>query len=299
MKNKHRIQNCGEKKVGVQWKTRQKRLLERQRGLSEGWISHKPIRKRIHTIFFYPHTGNGKDHKNKDRKVFIHDQDFSLCKFRWRGTRLSLQNQAICILIVLTTLQRLRCTIQGTLFGLLQFFWKLPTIRHTLFWILNADDPWHSDTNCVPCNKSFVFANSETETCRKWHYSFSEKTSMFYQSWCVWDGRRACPLLPSSDEEFGYDLWTEFERRQNNMFCFVLYSSPVEHSTMGHIVLKFNLPCVPAKVAWAICSPNETFFVLTPQNSAYPIHSQELDDDEEDTFLSDVALRRVDTRICA
>ena len=72
-------------------------------------------------------------------------------------------------------------------------------------------------TEFSPCNKSFVFVNSGTE---------------------LWDGRRAYPILPSTKEEFGYYTWTGSRRRQHFMSCFIgLYSSPVEYSTMGHIVL--------------------------------------------------------------
>ena len=35
------------------------------------------------------------------------------------------------------------------------------------------------------------------------HYSFSNKTTMFYLSRCAWDGRRAYPILPSEDAESG------------------------------------------------------------------------------------------------
>ena len=46
----------------------------------------------------------------------------------------------------------------------------------------------------------------------KLYYSFADNTTMFYQSWCAWDGRRAHPILPSPDEEFGYYTCTGSKR---------------------------------------------------------------------------------------
>ena len=57
-------------------------------------------------------------------------------------------------------------------------------------------------TEFCPCNKSFVFANSETETCL-------ESCIIIFpaQPPCACDGQRAHLILSFSDEEFGCDYW--------------------------------------------------------------------------------------------
>ena len=50
-------------------------------------------------------------------------------------------------------------------------------------------------TEFCRCNKSFVFANSETETCKKLHNPLSHNTTIFYQSRCAWD--RWCAIVSS------------------------------------------------------------------------------------------------------
>ena len=92
----------------------------------------------------------------------------------------------------------------------------------------------------------------------KLYYSFSDNTSVFYQTWSAWDERRAFLILPFSDEEFGYDYWTVPKRRQNYMssFWLVLFSSRILHN--GTTCVGLDESCVPAKMAWAICSPEET-----------------------------------------
>ena len=67
-----------------------------------------------------------------------------------------------------------------------------------------------------------------------------------------------CPsCFPSSEEKFGDDYWIGSTRRQDYMSSvgLVLFSGRMFHS--GTYCVGFDEPCVPAKVAWAICSPEE------------------------------------------
>ena len=92
-------------------------------------------------------------------------------------------DEVIGIPTALTILQRVRGTIQGFQLGRRQLTWILPTIRRTLFLILVVHDQFGSrktirrfqkyalycgvTTRICPCSNSFVFANSEGETCRE------------------------------------------------------------------------------------------------------------------------------------
>ena len=67
---------------------------------------------------------------------------------------------------------------------------------------------------------------------------------------------------------------------------FGLYSSPVEYSTMGHIVLDLTSLAYQPKSRERSARPTKhVTFVLMTQKSAYPALSQELDDDEDDKPL--------------
>ena len=68
------------------------------------------------------------------------------------------------------------------------------------------------------------------------------------------------------------------EKRQNYMssFCHVLLSRWIIHS--GTCCVRTDESCVPAKIAWAICSPEETCNYRTIGAA----HTTELDHDEDD-----------------
>ena len=56
-----------------------------------------------------------------------------------------------------------------------------------------------------------------------------------------------------------------------------LYSSPAEHSTMGHTVFDLtSLACQPKS------RERHLTFALSEQKSAYPAHTRDLEEDEDD-----------------
>ena len=80
----------------------------------------------------------------------------------------------------------------------------------------------------------------------------------------------------------------ELDLKGDNITCpaFGLYSSPVEYSTMGHIVLDLmSLAYQPKSRERSAPPTKHVTFALSQQKSAYPAHTQELDDDEDDIPL--------------
>ena len=128
------------------------------------------------------------------------------------------------------------------------------TLRHTWFWILAAHGrldqraaiesfkrhAWYCGitTEFCRCNKSFEFANSETETCKESciiHFPTIPPCSTKVDVPEISD----VPIFPFSQIK---KTWVQLlncgsKRRLNYMFNFCLYSLPAEHSAMGQIVL--------------------------------------------------------------
>ena len=68
--------------------------------------------------------------------------------------------------------------------------------------------------------------------------------------------------------------------------AFGLYSSPVEYSTMGHIVLGLtSLAYQPRLRERSTHLQRHVTLPLTEQKSAYPAHTREVDEDEDDKPL--------------
>ena len=126
-----------------------------------------------------------------------------------------------------------------------QSHWILPTIRHTLFWILAAHGqldqaaiksfPKHAlyygiTTEFRRCNKSFVFANSETESCLESNMIHFPTTPPCSTRVDVLETGNV-PILLSlcSDEKFGYDF--QLDPKGDKITCpaFGFYSSPAEY----------------------------------------------------------------------
>ena len=88
------------------------------------------------------------------------------------------------------------------------------------------------------CNNSFVFANSETETC--W-----ESCINHFPTTPPWSIRvdvletGNVPFLLSLPHMKNLGMTIESDPKEDNITCpaFGLYSSPAEYSIMGHIVL--------------------------------------------------------------
>ena len=84
-------------------------------------------------------------------------------------------------------------------------------------------------------------------------------------------------------------LTIEFNPKGDNITCpaIGLYSSPADHSTMGHIVLDLTSLAYQPKSRARSARPKKhvTFFALSEQKSAYPARTRELDEDEHDKPL--------------
>ena len=133
-----------------------------------------------------------------------------------------------------------------TLLGWRYPLWILPTIRHTWFWIwaVSAAErfqkhSWYfgTTTQFCRCNKSCVFANSETETCLKSciiHFPTTPPCSTMVD------------VLEPSDVLFLFSLpqmrnmgmLVDLDPQRDKITCpaFGLFSSPAEYSTLGHVV---------------------------------------------------------------
>ena len=73
---------------------------------------------------------------------------------------------------------------------------------------------------------------------------------------------------------------------KNTCPAFGLYASPAEYSTMGHIVLDLtSLANQPNSRERSARPKKHVTFALSEQKSAYPAHTRELDEDEDDRPL--------------
>ena len=195
-----------------------------------------------------------------------HNQDFQPLKIPLKRDKVIPGNQAIGTLIALEILQRLRGTIQHTL--CLDSFSSSGTCPpsdarcvgswlHTINWIKNGNGKfpeiyalYHGiTTEFCPCNKSFVFANSETETCRESCIIHFPTTPPCFTRVVLETGD--VPILFSLPQMKNSGMTIELTPKGDNITCpaFGLYSSPVESSTMGHVVLDLTSLAYQPKVA--------------------------------------------------
>ena len=145
---------------------------------------------------------------------------------------------------------------------------------------------WYND-RILSCNESFVFANSETETCQESciiHFPTTPPRSTRVDVLETGD----VPILFSLLQMKNLGVTIELDPKGDKISCpaFDLHSSGVEFSTMGHIVL--DLTCLayqPQSRERSARPTNHVPFALMPQKSAYPAHSQECDDDEDDKLV--------------
>ena len=106
-----------------------------------------------------------------------------------------------------------------------------------------------STTKCCHCNKSFLFANSETETC--WekcviHFPTTHPCSTRVD---VLTGN--VPILFSIHQKKNFGTTIELDPKGENITCppFGMYSSPPFYSTMGHIVSDLTSLAYQPKIA--------------------------------------------------
>ena len=93
-------------------------------------------------------------------------------------------------------------------------------------------------TGFCPCSKSFVFADSEAETCREnclVHFPSTPPCSTRVDVLETGD----VPMLFSLLQMQNLGIILELDPKGAEITCpaFGLYSSPVEYCTMGHVVL--------------------------------------------------------------
>ena len=127
------------------------------------------------------------------------------------------------------------------------------------------------------CNKSFVFANSETETC--WESCIIRFPTTPPCSARVDVLEKGCVPTLFSRLQINILVWLmNWIRKETKITCltFGLYSSPAECSAMGHIVLDLTSLAYPKR---------HVTFPLSEQKLACPAHTRELDEDEDDEAL--------------
>ena len=210
-------------------------------------------------------------------------------------------NRAIGIPIALAILQRLRGTSQDTLHGWHQFLLNLP--RRTLFLDLGCtrsdgsrtairrfrEYAWYCGitTEFRYCNKSFVFANSETKTCFE---------SCIIQFPTTPPCSTRVDVLETGDVRIFFSLphlkklgmTIELNPKGDKITCLAsgLFSFSVDYSTMGYVVLDLTSLAYQPKSRDRSARPTKNVtFALTQQKAAYPAHLQELGDDEDDKLL--------------
>ena len=139
-------------------------------------------------------------------------------------------------------------------------------------------------TELCPCDKSFVCTNSETGTCREScfiHFPTKPPCSTRVDVLETDD----VPVLFSLPQmqNLGVTLQVDPEGVQSTCPAFGLYSSLVEYSTVGHIVLDMTSLAYHPKLREQSARPTKHVTVaLSQRKSTYPARVQELDDDEDD-----------------
>ena len=255
------------------------------------------------------HKGKGKDQKGKDKECVIQQSGFSASENSVEEGQVHSIGIPIALMIPPIQLAEapLRGTIQDTLHGSHQFLWISTTIRRALFFDLDCTQSiasksaiwwfqkyalYHDKTTeFCPCNKSFVFANSETEMCREsCIINFPTTPPCSTRVDVLEPGD--LPVLFSLLRMGNLGKTIELDSKGDKITCpaFALYSSPVEYSTMGHSVLDLTSLAYQPKSRERSARPTKhVTFALMPQKSAYTARSQEMDDDEDDKpfFRSD------------
>ena len=159
-----------------------------------------------------------------------------------------------------------------------------------------ANHPTHVvlDLDCtrsvgISWNKFFVFANSETETCLESciiHFPTTPPCSTRVDVDVLETGNVPILFFLSQMENVGTTI--ELDPNGDKITCpaFGLYSSPAEYSTMGQNVLDLTSLAYQPKSRGRSARPKKhVTFALSEQKLAYPAHTRELDEDENDKPL--------------
>ena len=136
----------------------------------------------------------------------------------------------------------------------------------------------------APCHKSFVFANSAMETClESCIFHFPTKPQCSTRVDVLETGN--VPILLSLPHMKNWGMPIELDPKGDKITCpaFGQYSSPAEYSTMGHIVLDLTSLAYQPKSRERFAHPKRhVTFAPSELQLAYPAHTRELDEDEDD-----------------
>ena len=126
-------------------------------------------------------------------------------------------------------------------------------------------------TKCCPCNKSFVFANSEVGTCFEiCIVNFPTTPPCSTRVDVLETGDVPILFSPPQMKILGITLELNQTRDKTTCPAFGLYSSPVEYSTMGHIVLDLTgLAYQPKSRERSARPTNDVTYALSPLRSYY------------------------------
>ena len=96
---------------------------------------------------------------------------------------------------------------------------------------------------------------------------------------------RNVPILFSLPNMKNLGMTIELDPKGDKITCqaFGVHSSPAGYSTMGHIVLDLtSLTYQPKSRERSVHPKRHVTFALTGKKSVYPVHSPELDEDDDD-----------------
>ena len=139
-------------------------------------------------------------------------------------------------------------------------------------------------TEFCRCNKSFVFANSETETCIESciiHFPTTPPCSTKVDVLETGD----VPILFSLSQmkNLGTTIELDPEANQITFPAFGMYSFPAEYSTIGHLVLT-NLAYQPTTTSREQPGhpKRHVTFAMSQRKPAYPAHAPDMHEDEDE-----------------
>ena len=141
-------------------------------------------------------------------------------------------------------------------------------------------------TEFCRCNKSIVFANSETNLFGKlfFHIPTTPPCSTRFDVLETGD----VPILFFLSQMKNLGTTVELDPQGDKITCpaFGFYSSPAEFSTMGHIVWDLLSLAYQPKSRERIAHPKRhVTLTLSEQKAAYPAHTRESDEDDDDEPL--------------
>ena len=145
-------------------------------------------------------------------------------------------------------------------------------------------------TEFCRCDKSFVFANSETETCMESCIILFPTTPTCSSKVDVLE-TGGVPILSALPQINSLGMTIELDTEGDKITCpaFGLYSSPAEYSTMGHIVLDLTSTAYQPTTKSRERSGDprrHVTFDMSERKAACPAHAQDMYEDEDERPLA-------------